>query len=128
MYKPESVVVLVVEDDPILLLSNVTLIEDAGFTVVEAANADEAIAILEQRNDIRIVFTDIEMPGSMDGLKLAQAIRNRWPPVQLIIASGRFAPAAQDMPEGSRFFAKPFRSDDLIAALRSMGEAPRIPV
>lgn len=124
MYKPGSAVVLVVEDDPILLFSNVALIEDAGFTVLQAANADEAIAILEQRNDIGIVFTDIEMPGSMDGLKLARAIRNRWPPVQLIIASGRFSPAAQDMPDGSRFFGKPFRADDLIAAVRGMAAMP----
>lgn len=122
MYKPRSVVVLVVEDDPILRLSNVALLEDAGFTAVEAANADEAIAILEQRLDIQIVFTDIEMPGSMDGLRLARAIRDRWPPVQLVIASGRFAPTAQEMPDGSRFFSKPFRSEDLIAAMCSLAE------
>ena len=62
------------------------------------------------------------MPGSMDGLRLARAVRDRWPPVQLIIASGRFAPTAQDMPDGSRFFSKPFCSDDLIAAMRGMAE------
>lgn len=126
MYKPGSAVVLVVEDDPILLMSNVALLEDAGFAVLEAGNADEAIAILEQRADIGIVFTDIDMPGSMNGLRLAAAVRNRWPPVQLIIASGRFAPSAQDLPDGSVFFSKPFRSDDLIAAMRSMCDAHRL--
>lgn len=126
MYKPRSAVVLVVEDDPILLLSSVAMIEDAGFTVIEATNADEAVAILEKRSDISIVFTDIEMPGTMDGLKLAQAVRNRWPPVQLIIASGRFSPTAQEMPDGSLFFSKPFSSDKLVAAMHALAGAPRL--
>lgn len=124
MYKPRSAVILVVEDDPILRMSNVTLLEDAGFTVIDAADADEAIAALEQRRDIEIVFTDIEMPGTMDGLRLARAIRDRWPPVRLIISSGRFQPTSQDLPDGSLFFAKPFRPDALLAAMHEIAGPP----
>lgn len=126
MYKPKSAIVLVVEDNPVLLLNSVDLIVDAGFDVLEARNADEAIEILERHDDIAIVFTDIEMPGSMDGLRLAQAIRDRWPPVHLVIASGRHTPEPEEMPDGSRFFAKPFNGSELVATLRRMAEAPRL--
>jgi CheY-like chemotaxis protein len=81
-------VVLVVEDDHLLRLDAADMIEAAGFEVVGAANADEAIAILESRNDIMVVFTDIQMPGSMDGLKLARAVRGRWPPIKIVTTSG----------------------------------------
>ena len=125
MYRPKSAIVLVVEDNPVLLLNSVDLIADAGFEVLEASNADEAIEILQQRTDIAIVFTDIEMPGSMDGLKLAQAVRDGWPPVHLVIASGRHTPEPDEMPAGSRFFSKPFKGSELVATLREMAEAPR---
>jgi CheY-like chemotaxis protein len=82
-------VVVVVEDEPLVRMHAAAMIESAGFDTVEAGNADEAIAILEARKDIRIVFTDVEMPGSMDGLRLARAIRDRWPPVELVLTSGR---------------------------------------
>ena len=86
---PDSpVYVLVVEDDFLNRLHAVNLVEDAGYIAVEASNADEAITILEARKDIRIVFTDIDMPGSMDGLKLAHAIRERWPPIELFSLRG----------------------------------------
>ena len=126
MYRPKNAIVLVVEDNPVLLLNSVALIEDAGFEVLEACNADEAITILERRTDIAIVFTDIEMPGSMDGLRLAQAVRDRWPPVHLVIASGRHTPEPEEMPAGSRFFSKPFNGGELVATLREMAETPRL--
>ncbi len=78
-----------VEDEDLLRQTAVALVEDAGFTAVAAASADEALAILEARADVRLVFTDIQLPGSMDGLKLAHAVRDRWPPVELILTSGR---------------------------------------
>jgi CheY-like chemotaxis protein len=84
-------VVLVVEDEPLLRLMAVTMVENAGFAPIEAANADQAVRILESRTDIRIVFTDIDMPGSMDGMKLAACIRDRWPPVEIILTSGHVA-------------------------------------
>lgn len=109
--------VLVVEDEFLCRLHAINLIEGAGYTAVEAANADEAIVILEARKDIRIVFTDIDMPGSMDGLKLAHAIRKRWPPIELILTSGHFHLSDDDMPERGRFFPKPYRDQEIISSL-----------
>lgn len=112
-------VVLVVEDESFLRAMAVELAEEAGFAVVEAANADEAIAILERRNDIRIVFTDIDMPnGSMDGLKLAAAVRDRWPPVHIMVVSGHYAASQEELPAGSLFFPKPYQRDAVVAAMR----------
>jgi two-component system, response regulator PdtaR len=97
---PDSpVYVLVVEDDFLSRLHAVSLVQDAGYIAVEASDADEAITILEARKDIRIVFTDIDMPGSMDGLKLAHAIRERWPPIELILTSGHFDIREDELPD-----------------------------
>jgi len=85
-----------------------SLVEDAGFETVEAANADQAIKILEARNDIRVVFTDINMPGPMDGLKLAAAVRDRWPPIEIIVTTGRRTPDANALSERARFLTKPY--------------------
>jgi len=111
--------VLVVEDDVLSRLHASNLVEDAGYIPIEAANADEAIAILESRKDIRIVFTDIDMPGSMDGLKLARAIRDRWPPIELVLTSGHFDLQQDEIPERGRFFAKPYRDEEIIASLQA---------
>jgi CheY-like chemotaxis protein len=86
--------------------------------VIEAASADDAIRILECRSDIRVVFTDVYMPGSMDGLKLAHAVRNRWPPTKIIVTSGRDLITEQDLPERGRFFAKPYDPIEITDALR----------
>ena len=110
--------VLIVEDEPLVRMGAVKIIEDAGFEVIEAASADEAIRILECRGDVRLVFTDIHMPGSMDGLKLAHAVRNRWPPIKIIVTSGRDLITEKDLPEGGRFFAKPYDPIAITGALR----------
>jgi CheY-like chemotaxis protein len=110
--------VLIVEDEPLVRLGAVQTIEDAGFEVIEAANADEAIEILEKRSDIRVVFTDVHMPGSMDGLKLAHAVRNRWPPINIIVTSGRSWVTERDLPADGRFFAKPYDTSQIIGTLR----------
>ena len=116
---PDSpVYVLVVEDDFLNRLHAVNLVEDARYIPVEASNADEAITILEARKDIGIVFTDIDMPGSMDGLKLAHAIRERWPPIELILTSGHFDLSDDEIPERGRFFPKPYRDQEIISALQ----------
>jgi DNA-binding LytR/AlgR family response regulator len=73
---------------------------------------------LEARRDIRIVFTDIDMPGSMDGLKLARAIRDRWPPIELILTSGHFDVPEGDIPERGLFFSKPYHDNEIVSALR----------
>ena len=95
--------VLVVEDGVFSRFHAVDLVEAAGYRAIEASNADEAIVILESRKDIRIVFTDIDMPGSMDGLKLARAIRDRWPPIELILTSGHFDVPEDKIPERGLF-------------------------
>ena len=110
--------VLIVEDEPLIRMGAVKIIEDEGFEVIEAASADEAIRILECRGDIRVVITDIHMPGSMDGLKLAHAVRNRWPPIKIIVTSARGLITEKDLPEGGRFFAKPFDPIEITGALR----------
>lgn len=114
----ELIKVLVVEDELLSRIHAVHLIAEAGYEAIEASNADDAIRILEERKDIRIVFTDIDMPGSMDGLKLSRAIRKRWPPIELILTSGHFSVSDADMPERGCFLAKPYADDQLIGALR----------
>jgi CheY-like chemotaxis protein len=95
-------------------------VEQAGFAVFEARGADEAIRMLELHSEIRIVFTDIIIPGSMDGLKLAHYVRRRWPPVRLIVTSGQMEPSAEDMPVGSVFLGKPYQPDLIRGQLRAM--------
>lgn len=112
-----SAIVLVVEDDPFVRMDAVDMVEEAGFVAVEASNAAEAIEILEARPDIRVVFTDIDMPGSMDGLALARAVRNRWPPVHIIVASGQVRAASHDLPSQALFFTKPYQRKAIKAAL-----------
>jgi CheY-like chemotaxis protein len=119
-------VVLVVEDDFLIRIGAVEMIEAAGFDVVEAANADEAMEILEIRLDITVVFTDIQMPGSMDGLKLAAAIRGRWPPIKIVATSGIVDVRKVDLPEGGRFLPKPYSSAEIVETLRELtGAEPR---
>jgi two-component system, response regulator PdtaR len=112
--------VLVLEDEFLIRMQTVAIIEQAGYNVVEACNADEAIAILEMREDIRIVVTDIEMPGSMDGIKLARAIRDRWPPVELIVTSGRHRVLTDELPLRVKFMPKPYAPEVLITAIRTL--------
>jgi two-component system, response regulator PdtaR len=95
----------------------VIIVEGAGLVAIEAANADEAIATLEGRSDIRIVFTDIDMPGSMDGLKLAAAIRDRWPPVHIIITTGKSRPT--EIPANAMFIPKPYLGRTVVSAMRT---------
>lgn len=113
-------VILIVEDSPLILMGAVDLVLAAGYEALEATNADEAIRLLEARADIDLVFTDVEMPGTMDGLKLAHYIRNRWPPVKLIVASGRAIIEESQLPEGSRFFRKPYADSTIVEEMRRM--------
>jgi two-component sensor histidine kinase/CheY-like chemotaxis protein len=112
--------VLVVEDEMVLRMRAVDIVEDAGFTPVEAVNADEAIAILESRSDIDLLLTDIQMPGSMDGLKLAHAVHDRWPSIKIILVSGQVKPSDAERPANSRFFGKPLGVGQMINELRGM--------
>lgn len=118
---PGRPVVLIVEDEPLMRLMAIDVVEDAGFDAVEATDADEAIRILEARSDIRIVFTDVDMPGSMNGIKLAMAVRDRWPPIQIIVTSGYSRFATPVLPDGVAFFPKPYDIDKVTAQLKRMG-------
>jgi CheY-like chemotaxis protein len=115
-----AAVVLVVEDEMLLRMRAVDMVEDAGYTSVEAVDADEAVAILESRSDIALLFTDIQMPGSMDGLGLAHAVRERWPPIKIILVSGQLRLANIDLPADSRFFGKPLVAEEMIAEMQNM--------
>jgi CheY-like chemotaxis protein len=112
-------VVLVVEDEFLLRMDAADMIAAAGFDVVEAADADAAIGILEARDDVAVIFTDIQMPGSMDGLKLARAVRGRWPPIKIIATSGVHV-GETDLPEGGRFLPKPYSSAQVAGMLRHL--------
>ena len=113
-------VVLVVEDEMMLRMRAVDMVEDAGFTSIEAVDADEAIAILESRSDIALLFTDIQMPGQMDGLGLAHTVHDRWPPIKIILVSGQLKLTESDIPADSHFFGKPIESVAMIAEMRNL--------
>src|ERR1700689_1980100 len=121
MKKQKRLVVLVVEDESLMLMDALHLVTEAGFEAIGAKNADEAIEVLERRNDIGVVFTDINMPGSMDGIKLAHAVRNRWPPIEIIVTSGlNFEDVEQLLPERGVFFPKPYTPAEVASALHRL--------
>ena len=117
---PSRHVVLVVEDEPLLLMMATDLVEEAGFEAVEARSADQAVKILQDRKDIRIVFTDIDMPGSMNGMRLAAMVRDRWPPIEIIIVSGHVKLGKDDMPARSVIYSKPYDAAKIAAQLHRM--------
>jgi CheY-like chemotaxis protein len=100
--------VLIVEDEALIRMSAVDIVEQSGRQIVEVVDADDAIRVLASRRDIGFLFTDVEMPGSMDGYKLARTVREKWPDIAILITSGRKAPGAGDIPCGGRFIAKPY--------------------
>ena len=113
-------VILVVEDEPLLRMTAVDMIEAAGFEAVEGTEATQAFAILESRTDILIVFTDIDMPRGIDGIELAARIRDRWPPIDIIITSGYHNAPDLNLPARTIFFPKPYWEKELVAAFRRM--------
>ena len=111
--------VLVVEDESLVRMMVVELLEEAGFRVTAAPHADAAWAILERRQaDIRVLFTDIDMPGSMDGFVLASRVADAWPHVGLVVTSGRRRMSDVEVPDSGRFLGKPYRSTDLMQLIR----------
>jgi CheY-like chemotaxis protein len=118
--KTTAAAILIVEDEPLVRIDMASYNEDAGFTVYEAGNADEAIRILEQHSEIRLIFTDIHMPGSMDGLRLAHYVRGRWPPVKIIVTSGLVKVRSEDLPKGALFVEKPYRPEHVTDRVREM--------
>ena len=115
--------ILVVEDEPLLCLDISDALSAKDYEVIAVTNADDAIKVLEFRNDIHTIFTDIDLPGSTGGLKLATAVRDRWPPVNIIVTTGKSAPHRDEMPENSLFIAKPYRNAEVLEAVRSFEAA-----
>ena len=113
-------VVLIVEDEVLLRMDAADVIGSAGFEVVEAASADDAIVILGARRDITVVFTDVQIPGSMNGLNLARAVRGRWPPIKIVATSGLVDVGEKDLPDGGRFLPKPYLPKQLADVLRQL--------
>lgn len=116
----QSPAILIVEDEFLIREDAAESIAEAGFEVIQAGNADEAIAVLEARSDIHVVFTDIQMPGLMDGLKLARFVRDRWPPIKILATSGFVKVGPGDLPAGGMFLPKPYRGADMVATLRKL--------
>jgi DNA-binding NtrC family response regulator len=113
-------VVLVVEDEMMLRMRAIDIVEDAGYTPLEALDAAEAVAILESRSDVVLMCTDIQMPGQMDGMGLAHAVHERWPTIGIIVVSGQLNLSNLDLPPCSRFFSKPLNAGEVIAEMRDM--------
>jgi CheY-like chemotaxis protein len=120
-------VVLVVEDETLVRVTALAIIEESGFEAIAAGNGDEAIRAMETRSDIRAVFTDVQMPGQMDGIKLAEVIRDRWPSVALLVTSGKGQILESELPNGGRFLAKPYLPFQIETVLRELLEKPRSP-
>jgi CheY-like chemotaxis protein len=112
--------ILVVEDEPLIRLGLVSTIEDAGYDVIEAASADDAIRQLEKTDDVRLILTDVDMPGSMDGIRLASYVRRRWPPIQLVVISGKVGVTSGQLPAGARFVSKPYQESVLLNLVETM--------
>ena len=91
-----------------------------GYVPLEAVDADEALTILQSRSDIALMLTDVQMPGSMNGLELAHTVHERWPPIKIILASGQLKLSGSEIPLDSRFFGKPLQSAEIIAEMREM--------
>jgi two-component system, response regulator PdtaR len=109
--------ILLVEDEPLILMDVELQLQAAGHEVISVGNADSAIEVLAGRHIIDVVLTDIDMPGSMDGLRLAEAVRSRWPPVQIVVMSGKRRPKHDELPTRARFIEKPFHTPELLKAV-----------
>ena len=116
-----SPIVLVVEDEGFVRLMAVDMLEEAGFEVLEVASADEALGVLKSRSDIAVLFTDVDMPGALNGFDLAGCVAKRWPHIRLVITSGRCWPGNEDVPDNGQFVHKPYHSAQLMSAIGNAG-------
>lgn len=116
-----SPIVLVVEDNALVRMMARDLLEDASFEVLEAVSADEALALLENRSDIDVLFTDVDMPGSMNGFELASLVAERWPRIRLVITSGRYESRDEDVPDHGQFLHKPYQLPEIVRAISQAG-------
>jgi CheY-like chemotaxis protein len=116
----ETISVLVVEDEVLIRMGVVDDLEQAGFSVLEAGNTDEAMSILAAHPEVRAVFTDVELPGTMNGLRLAATVHELWPPIRIIVTSGRIRVGMRDLPDEALFMPKPYNNDEIVSTLRGL--------
>jgi CheY-like chemotaxis protein len=129
MIDPEPAIVLIVEDEAFVrMMGAETLTEEGGYRVICAANADEALAVLEARPDLRLVFTDVDMPGTMNGYGLARLVEVRFPGIKVIVTSGRAMPGRGDLPTGAQFLRKPYTPSALVGMVKDVLEVADAPI
>lgn len=116
---PTTPLVLIVEDEPLVRELAVAAIQDAGFEVVEAASADEAVCILQGRSDVGVLFTDVNMPGQLDGLGLARLVHEHWPAIRLVVTSGR---GLSEPVPADQFVAKPYTLRELAETVTQVAQ------
>jgi CheY-like chemotaxis protein len=119
----EHPLVLVVEDEPLVRMIAAEGLEDAGFQVLEAESAEDALRILSERPDVGVLFTDVNMPGKVDGVELARLVHERWPELRIVITSGRDYLKKAELPDDGRFVPKPYRTDEVASLIESMMSA-----
>jgi two-component system, response regulator PdtaR len=120
---PQTPVILIVEDEALVRLSAAGMLADAGFRTIEAANGDEALEVLDADSDVQLLFTDVNMPGTMDGLSLARRVRDRWPHIGIMVTSSRAVSGFDGLPSGSRFEQNPYSPATVIRHARELTSA-----
>ncbi len=117
---PAPTIVLLVEDEPLVRMCAADILEDESFDVIEAATAPAALSILEKRDDVTALFTDIDMPGGMNGLELASIVHARWPHIALVVTSGRYRVGADHLPGDGIFIGKPYAAAAPVRIIREL--------
>jgi two-component system, response regulator PdtaR len=112
--------ILVVEDEALIRIWATDLLEENGFSVLEAKDADAALKLLQSRHDVKLLFTDVQMPGSLNGMELAREVHSRWPHILLVITSGRERPTRAEIPDDGRFVAKPYSGEELLGQIKDL--------
>ena len=120
MSDPSDTTIIVVDDEALIRMHGASMLEDAGYSVVEAASADEAIAILEGTTDVRLLFSDVDMPGRMNGIALAELVHERWPNVRLLLTSGHHHIADAQLPDDGRFIPKPYSQKAVVREVNAL--------
>lgn len=113
-------IALVVDDEPLILMDTADIVASAGYHVIEARSADEACALLKKHRSLKLLMTDIQMPGDMDGLALARYVGDHWPDVLVVVASGAVIPKDGELPQGARFLGKPLDQALVIETMREL--------
>jgi CheY-like chemotaxis protein len=116
-------VILVVEDEALVRFAAVGMLGDAGFRMIEAANGDQALELLAADSDVQLLFTDVTMPGSIDGFALARHVRARWPHIAIMVVSAKRVPQSEELPAGSRFEQKPYSPETVVRHARELTSA-----